>query len=80
MDFLVKRVRAEAYDRIIAAFRPTMDIGYFQDALHFENVGETTEYLNTCGAVYVQDSESKWLVDCKASYSRLQQLAKAKSR
>ena len=80
MDFLVKRVRAEAYDRIIAAFRPTMDIEYFQEALHFDNVGETTEYLNNSGAVYVQDSESTWLVDCKASYARLQQLAKAKSR
>lgn len=80
MDFLVKRVRAEAYDRIIASFRPTMDIEYFQDALQFENVVEATEFLNNSGAVYMQESESKWLVDCKGSYARLSRFAKAKSR
>jgi hypothetical protein len=80
MDFLVKRVRAEAYDRIIASFRPTLDIEYFRDALQFQDSGEATEFLNNSGAVYVQDSEAKWLVDCKASYARLQRFAKVKSR
>jgi hypothetical protein len=71
MDFLVKRVRGEAYDRIVASYRPTMGIEYFREALLFPNLEDTREFLKNSGAIFVQDSESEFWVDCKASHGQL---------
>lgn len=71
MDFLVKRIRNEAYDRIVAAYRPTMGIEYFREAMQFPNLGETREFLKQSGAVFIKDKESEFWVDCKASHANI---------
>lgn len=70
MDFLVKRVRSEAYDRIVASYRPTMGIEYFREALQFPNLEETRHFLKTSGAVFLKDTERESWVDCKASHAK----------
>ncbi len=70
MDFLVKRVRACAYERIIAAYRPTISIEYFRETLLFKDLEETREFLQQSGAVFVEEPrEASFWVDCKASKS-----------
>eukprot|EP00545_Synedropsis_sp_CCMP1620_P009434 CAMPEP_0119009662 /NCGR_PEP_ID=MMETSP1176-20130426/4517_1 /TAXON_ID=265551 /ORGANISM="Synedropsis recta cf, Strain CCMP1620" /LENGTH=390 /DNA_ID=CAMNT_0006962217 /DNA_START=126 /DNA_END=1298 /DNA_ORIENTATION=- len=71
MDFLVKRVRNEAYDRIVASYRPTMGIEYFREALKFPNLEETREFLKQSGAVFIRDRESEFWIDCKASHAKI---------
>jgi len=68
MDFLVKRVRASAYERIIAAYRPTISVEHFREALLFKDLEETREFLKQSGAVFVEEHrEPAFWVDCKAS-------------
>ena len=57
MDFLLKRVRLEAYDRIVASYRPTMGVEYFRETLQFPNLEETRMFLKKNGAVFAEDSE-----------------------
>jgi hypothetical protein len=71
MDFLVKRVRKEAYDRIVAAYRPSMGIEFFRAALKFPNLEETREFLKLSGAVFLSDKESEFWIDCKASQGNI---------
>lgn len=71
MDFLVKRVRNEAYDRIVASYRPTMGIEYFREALKFPNLEETREFLKQSGAVFIKDRGSEFWIDCKASHAKM---------
>jgi SAC3 family protein LENG8/THP3 len=68
MDFLVRRVREAAYERIIAAYRPTMSVEHFREALFLQDLDETRRFLQKNGAVFLRDSGvSKFFVDCKAS-------------
>lgn len=70
MDFLVRRVREAAYERIIAAYRPTMSVEHFREALFFQDLEETRRFLQKSGAVFLRDDGvSKFFVDCKASAS-----------
>eukprot|EP00544_Gedaniella_sp_CCMP2646_P011792 CAMPEP_0202483408 /NCGR_PEP_ID=MMETSP1361-20130828/2655_1 /ASSEMBLY_ACC=CAM_ASM_000849 /TAXON_ID=210615 /ORGANISM="Staurosira complex sp., Strain CCMP2646" /LENGTH=400 /DNA_ID=CAMNT_0049111649 /DNA_START=229 /DNA_END=1428 /DNA_ORIENTATION=+ len=55
MDFLVKRVRACAFERIIAAYRPTISIEHFRETLLFKDLEETREFLQHSGAVFVEE-------------------------
>lgn len=77
MDFLVKRVRSEAYDRIVASYRPTMGIEYFREALQFPNLAETRHFLKTSGAVFLKDTERESWVDCKASHAKQRRTGKS---
>ncbi|CAB9502666.1 Leukocyte receptor cluster member 8 homolog [Seminavis robusta] len=70
MDFLVKRMREMAYERIIAAYRPTICVEYFRGALHFPDMEETRLFLRQMGAKFVRGEQPPLWVDCKASISR----------
>jgi SAC3 family protein LENG8/THP3 len=70
MDFLVRRVREAAYERIIAAYRPTMSVEHFREALFLQDLEETRRFLQKSGAVFLRENGvSKFFVDCKASAS-----------
>jgi hypothetical protein len=67
MDFLVKRVRDAAYERIVRAYRPTISVEYFREALHFPDLEETRRFLRDAGAVFVRENgEPLFWIDCKA--------------
>lgn len=71
MDFLVKRVRDSAHDRIMAAYRPTVSIEHIRDCLHFQDLEETRRFLRQRGAVFVEEKgEPPFWIDCKSSMSR----------
>jgi hypothetical protein len=67
MDFLVKRMRDSAYLCIIAAYRPTVSVEHFREALHFIGLEETREFLRDHGAKFAQQEkgEPPFWVDCK---------------
>lgn len=68
MDFLVKRVRDRAYERIIAAYRPTVSVEHFRECLCFPDLEETRLFLRQSDAVFVHEKgEPPFYVDCKAS-------------
>jgi hypothetical protein len=68
MDFLVKRVRDEAYHRVIASHRPTVSIEYIRDALHLADLEETRRFLRQQGASFIQEKgEPTFWIDCKSS-------------
>jgi len=69
MDFLVKRMREKAYERIIAAYRPTICVEHFRETLCFHDMEETRLFLRQLGAVFVKGEPPIW-VDCKASSSK----------
>lgn len=69
MDFLVKRVRDNAYERIVAAYRPTISIEHIRDALQLKDLEETRRFLRQHEAVFVKEKEGPlFWIDCKASY------------
>lgn len=73
MDFLVNRVRVRAYERIIAAYRPTVSVEHFRGTLVFDTLDETRRFLKDKGAVFINGEQGKppfWL-DCKASFALL---------
>lgn len=68
MDFLVKRVRDHAYQRIVAAHRPCVSVEQFREWMVFSDLEETRQYLNERGAIYVyEQGEAPIWVDCKQS-------------
>ena len=67
MDFLVKRMREKAYERIIAAYRPTICVEYFRGTLCFHDMEETRLFLRQRNAVFVKGEKPPLWVDCKAS-------------
>ena len=67
MDFLVKRMREKAYERIIAAYRPTICVEYFRGTLCFHDIEETRLFLRQMNAVFVKGEKPPLWVDCKAS-------------
>lgn len=68
MDFLVKRVRDSAYERIVAAYRPTVSVEHFRQCLRFPDLDETRSFLQQSEAVFVvEKGEPSFFVDCKAS-------------
>jgi hypothetical protein len=68
MDFLVKRVRELAYERIIAAYRPTVSVEHFRECLCFRDLEETRLFLRQSDAVFVHEKgQPPFFVDCKAS-------------
>lgn len=71
MDFLVKRMRDKAYERIISAYRPTISVEHFREALEFKDMCETREFLKTKGATFLTPptGEPPFYVDCRASSS-----------
>lgn len=73
MDFLLKRVRKEAYDRIVASYRPTIGVEYIRETLQFPSLEDTRIFLKKNGAIFVEDSASEFAIDCKASHGRLRQ-------
>ena len=69
MDFLVRRVRESAYERIIAAYRPMISVEHVREALVFKDLEETREFLRSSGAVFVEvdKGEPPFWVNTKAS-------------
>ena len=70
MDYLVNRVRIDAYKRIVASFRPTISVEFFRETLYFADLEETRIFLNKNNAVFVKgkgDVGPPFWVDCKAS-------------
>ena len=72
MDFLVRRVRDSAYERIVVSYRPTMSVEHFREALFFQDLEETRRFLRKNAAVFVRENgEPPFWVDCKASTASL---------
>lgn len=70
MDFLVRRVRDAAYERIIAAYRPTISVEYVREALVFQDLEEARRFLKKKGAVFVSElGGPPFWVDCKATFA-----------
>ena len=67
MDFLVKRVRDSAYERIISAYRPTVSIEHVRDCLQLQDMDETRRFLRQQNAVFVEEKAGLFWIDCKAS-------------
>ena len=70
MDYLVNRVRIDAYKRIVASFRPTISVEFFRETLNFADLEETRIFLNKNNAIFVKgkgDVGPPFWVDCKAS-------------
>ena len=69
MDFLLNRIRCDAYERIIAAFRPSISVESIRETLKFRDLEETRQFLKTSGAVFVKESGGAppFFVDTKAS-------------
>lgn len=66
MDFLVVRVRVHAYRVILSAYRPSVEVAFFQERLEFEDEYETRQFLRKQHAL-IRGSE----VDCKESLAKL---------
>jgi SAC3 family protein LENG8/THP3 len=68
MDFLVKRVRDQAYERITASYRPNVSVEHMREWLHFDDFEDTRRYLRQRNAVFVEiRGEAPFWIDCKAS-------------
>jgi len=68
MDFLVRRVRNNAYQRIIAAYRPSVSVEHFREALSFQDLEETRLFLKENGAIFIHElGAPPFWVDCKAT-------------
>ena len=73
MDFLVLRVRNAGYERMIAAYRPTLSVEQFRETLFFSDLEETRRFLKKSGAVFLQEQGCQPMyVDMKASMTRQQ--------
>jgi SAC3 family protein LENG8/THP3 len=74
MDFLVRRIRIEAYKRIVSAYRPAIAVERFREVLEFQDLEEARIFLKKNRAVFLFDSNGRpFWVDCKASFSLLNQ-------
>ena len=72
MDFLVRRVRDGAYERIVSAYRPTLSVEHFREALHFDDLEETRRFLKKSKAAFMQEQGGPpFYVDCKSSAASL---------
>lgn len=70
MDFLVRRVRQNAYHRIIASYRPSLSVEHFREALSFQDLEETRRFLKENGAIFIHElGAPPFWVDCKATSS-----------
>ena len=69
MDFLLNRIRCGAYERIIAAFRPSISVESIRETLKFRDLEETRQFLKSSGAVFVKESGGAppFFVDTKTS-------------
>jgi hypothetical protein len=67
MDFLVLRMRRTALKRIIASYRPTLDVEYLQSLLGFSKLEECQEFLRSERCVLTQSAQAKLVIDCAAS-------------
>jgi len=68
MDFLVRRVRINAYQRIIASYRPSLSVEHFREALAFEDLEVTRRFLKKNGAKFISEiGAPPFWVDCKTS-------------
>ena len=80
MDFLVRRVRDNAYARMIASYRPSVSVETIRENLHFHDLQEARQYLNSKNksTIYIvtkdttTDDPPFW-IDCKATYVLQQQ-------
>eukprot|EP00529_Nitzschia_sp_RCC80_P023381 CAMPEP_0113475688 /NCGR_PEP_ID=MMETSP0014_2-20120614/19253_1 /TAXON_ID=2857 /ORGANISM="Nitzschia sp." /LENGTH=476 /DNA_ID=CAMNT_0000368623 /DNA_START=1094 /DNA_END=2524 /DNA_ORIENTATION=- /assembly_acc=CAM_ASM_000159 len=74
MDFLLRRIRQNAYESIVASYRPSVGVEQFRETLVFSDMDETRRFLRKSGAVWVEDQGGSgppaW-VDCKASFLAL---------
>lgn len=69
MDFLVRRVRKNAYERIIASYRPSLSVEHFREALSFQDLEETRRFLKENGAIFIHElGAPPFWVDCKATH------------
>lgn len=64
MDFLVQRVRTQAYRVLMAAHRPTLPLAYLQEQLHLDSATELRDFLRQQNAVYAVHGDA---VDCRQS-------------
>lgn len=65
MDFLVRRVRNFAYERIISSYRPSLEMGRIKEMLLFQTLDETRKFLKDNDAIFTPF----WL-DCKATMQK----------
>jgi SAC3 family protein LENG8/THP3 len=64
MDFLVQRVRTQAYRVLVAAHRPTLSLEYLQQQLQFDSEPELRDFLRQQNVVYASIDNA---VDCRQS-------------
>lgn len=68
MDFLVKRVRDQAYERITSAYRPHVSVEDIREWLYLDDMEEARRFLRQRNAVFIEvKGEAPFWVDCKAS-------------
>lgn len=71
MDFLVKRVRDHAYQRILASYRPNVSIENVRAWLLLDDLEETRTFLEKKNACFIQVlGEDPFWIDCKTSNRR----------
>lgn len=76
MDFLVRRVRKNAYQRIIAAYRPCVSVEHFREALSFHDLEEARRFLKKNAAIFIHElGAPPFWVDCKATLAATPRLA-----
>ena len=69
MDFLVRRVRKIAYQRLVAAYRPSLSVEHFRECLSFQDLEETRRFLKENGALFIHElGAPPFWVDCKATF------------
>jgi hypothetical protein len=58
LDFLLHRVRLQAYHVLMASYRSSLSIVYVQQALHFDTLEEVHHFLQQRGTVFVSSTTS----------------------
>lgn len=64
MDLVVDKVRLTALERIVKAFKPTVEVEHLQVELGFSDEAQCREMLGNAGAVYNEEGDK---LDCKAT-------------
>jgi SAC3/GANP family len=72
MDFLVKRVRQAAFERVLHAYVPVLGMEQVRQWLWFDDLEQTRRFCHQQGALFVQDDGGPlFWIDCQASCQKI---------